>query len=77
MNAVSTTPPVRLGPGRSYTMLGINGSFRGLMDRDVRELQWGDVRGWSSLRGRRQGSAGMSRLPRTSMPSATAWRTSA
>jgi 6-phosphofructokinase 1 len=32
-------------------MLGINGSFRGLMDGDARELQWGDVEGWSGLGG--------------------------
>jgi 6-phosphofructokinase 1 len=32
-------------------MLGVRGSFRGLMDSDVRELKWGDVEGWSSLGG--------------------------
>jgi 6-phosphofructokinase 1 len=50
MNAVAWAA-VRLGLDRGYTMLGINGSFRGLMDGDVRELQWGDVEGWSSLGG--------------------------
>ena len=50
MNAVAGAA-VRLGLDRGYTMLGINGSFRGLMDGDVRELQWGDVEGWSSLGG--------------------------
>src|SRR5918999_5608919 len=45
MNAVAGAA-VRLGLGRGYTMLGINGSFGGLMDGDVRELQWGDVEGW-------------------------------
>jgi 6-phosphofructokinase 1 len=50
MNAVAGAA-VRLGLDRGYTMLGINGSFGGLVDGDVRELQWGDVEGWSSLGG--------------------------
>jgi len=50
MNAVAGAA-VRLGLDRGYTMLGIDGSFRGLMDGDVRELEWGDVEGWSSLGG--------------------------
>jgi 6-phosphofructokinase 1 len=50
MNAVAGAA-VRLGLDRGYTMLGVNGSFGGLMDGDVRELQWGDVEGWSSLGG--------------------------
>jgi 6-phosphofructokinase 1 len=54
MNAVAGAA-VRLGLDRGYTMLGINGSFRGLMDGDVRELQWGDVEGWSSLGGAQLG----------------------
>jgi 6-phosphofructokinase 1 len=54
MNAVAGAA-VRLGLDRGYTMLGINGSFRGLMDGDVRELQWGDVEGWSGLGGAQLG----------------------
>jgi 6-phosphofructokinase 1 len=50
MNAVAGAA-VRLGLDRGYTMLGINGSFHGLMDGDVRELQWGDVEGWSGRGG--------------------------
>jgi 6-phosphofructokinase 1 len=50
MNAVAGAA-VRLGLERGYTMLGINGSFGGLMDGDVRELQWGDVEGWSGRGG--------------------------
>jgi 6-phosphofructokinase 1 len=50
MNAVAGAA-VRLGLDRGYTMLGIDGSFRGLVDGDVRELQWGDVEGWSGLGG--------------------------
>ena len=50
MNAVAGAA-VRLGLDRGHTMLGVDGSFRGLIDGDVRELQWGDVEGWSSLGG--------------------------
>jgi 6-phosphofructokinase 1 len=50
MNAVAGAA-VRLGLDRGYTMLGIDGSFGGLIDGDVRKLQWGDVEGWSSLGG--------------------------
>src|SRR5215207_6284460 len=50
MNAVAGAA-VRLGLDRGHTMLGINGSLQGLIDGDVRELQWGDVEGWSSLAG--------------------------
>jgi len=42
---------VRLGLYRGHTMLGVMGSFRGLIDGDVRELQWGDVEGWTSRGG--------------------------
>jgi len=50
MNAAAAAA-VRLGLHRGHTMLGINGSFRGLMDRDVRELNWGDVEGWAGRGG--------------------------
>jgi 6-phosphofructokinase 1 len=50
MNAVAGAA-VRLGLDRGYTMLGIEGSFRGLMDGDVRELRWGDVEGWGGRGG--------------------------
>jgi 6-phosphofructokinase 1 len=50
MNAVAGAA-VRLGLDRGHTMLGVNGSFRGLMDGDVQELTWGDVEGWTSLAG--------------------------
>jgi 6-phosphofructokinase 1 len=50
MNAVAGAA-VRLGLDRGHTMLGVNGSFGGLMDGDVRELTWGDVEGWTSLGG--------------------------
>ena len=50
MNAVAEAA-VRLGLDRGYTMLGIEGSFHGLTDGDVRELRWGDVEGWSGRGG--------------------------
>jgi len=50
MNAVAGAA-VRLGLDRGHTMLGVDGSFRGLMDGNVRELGWGDVEGWTSLGG--------------------------
>ena len=42
---------VRLGLYRGHTMLGVAGSFRGLIDGEVRELKWGDVEGWTSRGG--------------------------
>jgi 6-phosphofructokinase 1 len=50
MNAAAAAA-VRLGLDRGHTMLGIFGSFPGLIERDVRELQWGDVEGWVSRGG--------------------------
>ena len=50
MNAAARAA-VRLGLYRGHTMLGVHGSFRGLIDGDVRELQWGDVEGWTSRGG--------------------------
>ena len=50
MNAAARAA-VRLGLHRGHTMLGVHGSFRGLIDGDVRELQWGDVEGWTSRGG--------------------------
>lgn len=38
---------VRLGIARGWTMLGIDGSWKGLADNRVRELTWGDVEGWA------------------------------
>ena len=50
MNAAAGAA-VRLGLHRGHTMLGVSGSFRGLIDGDVRELRWGDVEGWTSKGG--------------------------
>ncbi|WP_034285413.1 6-phosphofructokinase [Schaalia suimastitidis] len=38
---------VRLGIARGWTMLGIDGSWAGLADGQVRELSWADVEGWA------------------------------
>jgi 6-phosphofructokinase 1 len=46
MNAAARAA-VRLGLQRGHTMLGVDGSFRGLVEGDVRELAWGDVSGWT------------------------------
>jgi 6-phosphofructokinase 1 len=50
MNAAAKAA-VRLGLDRGHTMLGINGSFEGLVNGDVVELKWGDVEGWTSQGG--------------------------
>jgi 6-phosphofructokinase 1 len=42
---------VRLGLDRGQTILGIRGSFEGLVNDDVVELKWGDVEGWTSRGG--------------------------
>ena len=43
MNAAARAA-VRLGLHRGHTMLGVHGSFRGLVEGDVQELRWGRVR---------------------------------
>lgn len=50
MNAAARAA-VRLGLDRGHTMVGINGSFQGLIHDDVAELQWGDVEGWTGRGG--------------------------
>ena len=40
---------VRLGLDRGHTMLGVHGSFQGLIDGRIEELTWGDVEGWTAL----------------------------
>ncbi len=37
---------VRIGIHRGWTMLGVDGSWAGLMDDKVNELTWADVEGW-------------------------------
>lgn len=38
---------VRLGIAKGWTMLGIEGSWAGLAEDQVRELNWADVEGWA------------------------------
>ncbi|MBD3690142.1 6-phosphofructokinase [Nanchangia anserum] len=45
MNTATRTV-VRLAIAQGHTTLGIEGSFRGLIDGKVRELGWEDVEGW-------------------------------
>jgi 6-phosphofructokinase 1 len=56
MNAAAAAA-VRLGLDRGHTMLGIHGSFHGLIDGDVQELQWGDVDGWTGQGGAELGTS--------------------
>jgi len=37
---------VRFGHSRGHTMLGVRGSYQGLIDGRISELDWGDVEGW-------------------------------
>ncbi|MBS1225078.1 MAG: 6-phosphofructokinase, partial [Proteobacteria bacterium] len=48
---------VRLGLDRGLTMLGIHGSFQGLIDGRIAELTWGDVEGWAALGGAELGTS--------------------
>lgn len=38
---------VRLGLHRGWTVLGVEGSWEGLADEEIRELSWDDVEGWA------------------------------
>lgn len=46
MNA-ATRAAVRMGLHRGWTMLGIDGSWEGLEEGNVKELTWADVEGWA------------------------------
>ena len=48
---------VRLGLDRGHTMLGVRGSFQGLIDGRIEELRWGDVEGWTALGGAELGTS--------------------
>src|SRR6478609_8248690 len=50
MNAAARVA-IRLGLHRGHTVLGVHGSFAGLVEGEVQEMQWGDVEGWSSRGG--------------------------
>jgi 6-phosphofructokinase 1 len=47
---------VRLGLDRGHTMLGVRGSFEGLLDGRIEELNWGDVEGWTAMGGAELGT---------------------
>ncbi|HRF12595.1 MAG: 6-phosphofructokinase [Candidatus Accumulibacter phosphatis] len=42
---------VRFGLDRGHTLLGVRGSFEGLLAGRIEELTWGDVEGWAGLGG--------------------------
>ncbi|MDS4029129.1 MAG: 6-phosphofructokinase [Candidatus Contendobacter sp.] len=48
---------VRLGLDRSHIMLGVHGSFAGLIDGQIKDLTWGDVEGWTALGGAELGAS--------------------
>ncbi len=50
MNAAARAA-IRLGLDRGHVMLGVEGSFQGLIDGDVRQMAWGDVEGWTGRGG--------------------------
>jgi hypothetical protein len=72
MNAAARAA-ARLGLQRGHTVLGVNGSFGGLIDGDVRELAWGDVSGWIIEGGTERGISRHGRRSKTSTPSGAVW----
>ena len=48
---------VRFGLSRGHTMLGVRGSFQGLIDGQVSEMTWGDVEGWVGVGGAELGTS--------------------
>jgi 6-phosphofructokinase 1 len=48
---------VRFGLSRGHMMLGVEGSFQGLIDGAVKELTWGDVDGWVGVGGAELGTS--------------------
>lgn len=55
MNA-AVRAAVRFGRSRGHTMLGVRGSFQGLIDGRISELTWGDVDGWVGAGGAELGT---------------------
>lgn len=56
MNA-AVRAAVRFGVSRGHTMLGVTGSFQGLIDGHINELSWGDVEGWVGAGGAELGTS--------------------
>ena len=48
---------VRFGISRGHTMLGVRGSFQGLIDGKIEQLSWGDVEGWVAIGGAELGTS--------------------
>jgi 6-phosphofructokinase 1 len=48
---------VRLGLDRGHTMLGVLNGFQGLIDGDIREMDWMSVSGWASMGGAELGTS--------------------
>jgi 6-phosphofructokinase 1 len=48
---------VRLGLDRGHILLGVRGSFQGLIDGRIEEVNWGDVEGWTGLGGAELGTS--------------------
>ncbi|NWJ45878.1 MAG: 6-phosphofructokinase [Chloroflexi bacterium] len=48
---------VRLVLDRGHSVLGIHNGFEGLINGDIRELEWGDVDGWTSTGGAELGTS--------------------
>ncbi len=48
---------VRFGISRGHTMLGVRGSWQGLIDGRIEELTWGDVEGWVAVGGAELGTS--------------------
>ncbi len=53
----ATRAAIRLGLDRGHAMLGVRGSFTGLIDGRIEELSWGDVEGWTALGGAELGAS--------------------
>jgi 6-phosphofructokinase 1 len=47
---------IRLGLDRGHTMLGVRNGFQGLIDGDIRAMDWMSVSGWASMGGAELGT---------------------
>jgi 6-phosphofructokinase 1 len=48
---------IRLGLDRGHTMLGVQNGFQGLIDGDIRAMDWMSVSGWASMGGAELGTS--------------------
>lgn len=48
---------VRIGLDKGHTMLGVTNGFQGLIDGEIRELDWMSVNGWASVGGAELGTS--------------------